>query len=111
MTTYMFPGQGSQSKGMGKDLFPQFPTEIKQINELLGYSLAELCLKDADQQLMSTEFTQPALYVIEALAWLSKSYKANYLIGHSLGGYSALFAAGCFDLLTGLQLVQKRGQL
>lgn len=113
MTTYMFPGQGSQHKGMGAELFAKFPLEVKQANELLGYSIEELCLNDPKQQLTSTEFTQPALYVVETLAFLAKSAnpKADYYIGHSLGEYSALFAAGCFDFVGGLKLVKKRGEL
>ncbi|BCA96968.1 hypothetical protein TUM19329_33290 [Legionella antarctica] len=114
MTIYMFPGQGSQIKGMGVDLFRQFPQQVKQANELLGYSIDELCINDPKQQLENTEFTQPALYVVEGLAFLAKNtegLKPKYCIGHSLGEYSALFAAGAFDFITGLKLVKKRGEL
>ena len=112
MTTYMFPGQGSQAKGMGAGLFAQFPQEVQAADTLLGYSIEELCLRDPQQQLTQTEFTQPALFVTEALAFLSLNPKnAAYYIGHSLGEYSALFAAGCFSFIDGLKLVQKRGQL
>ncbi|MCL9683773.1 ACP S-malonyltransferase [Legionella maioricensis] len=114
MTTYMFPGQGSQVKGMGGDLFSQFPQQVKQANEVLGYSIEELCINDPGQQLGNTQFTQPALYIIEALTFLAKSrdaLKPQYCIGHSLGEYSALFAAGAFDFITGLKLVKKRGEL
>lgn len=113
MTTYMFPGQGSQIKGMGVDLFSQFPEEIKRANEILGYSIEELCVNDPKQQLMQTQYTQPALFIVEALSFLSKrsEIRPDYCIGHSLGEYAALFAAGCFDFSTGLKLVQKRGEL
>lgn len=114
MTVYMFPGQGSQVKGMGADLFSLFPNELKKANELLGYSIEDLCLNDPNQQLSSTQFTQPALYFVEALSFMSKqSGGANlkYFIGHSLGEYVALYAAGAFDLITGLKLVHKRGEL
>lgn len=114
MTTYMFPGQGSQVKGMGVDLFGQFPDQIKQANEVLGYSIEELCINDPKQQLGNTEFTQPALYVVETLAYLAKNrdgLRPEYYIGHSLGEYAALFAAGAFDFITGLTLVKKRGEL
>jgi malonyl CoA-acyl carrier protein transacylase len=109
----MFPGQGSQVKGMGGDLFGKFPTEVKEANDVLGYSIEDLCLNDPNQQLMNTQYTQPALYVVEALAFMSKSDEAkpDYCIGHSLGEYAALFAAGCFDFRTGLILVKKRGEL
>ncbi|KTC79851.1 ACP S-malonyltransferase [Legionella cherrii] len=114
MTIYMFPGQGSQAKGMGIELFSYFPEQIKQADEVLGYSIKELCLEDPKQQLSHTEYTQPALYVIEALSFLARAEEEpmpEYLIGHSLGEYAALFAAGAFDFVTGLKLVQKRGEL
>lgn len=114
MTVYMFPGQGSQAKGMGIELFSHFPEQIKQADEFLGYSIKELCLDDPRGQLGHTEYTQPALYVIEALSFLARAAEeatSKYLIGHSLGEYAALFAAGAFDFTTGLKLVQKRGEL
>lgn len=110
----MFPGQGSQTKGMGIELFSFFPEQIKQADTILGYSIKELCLEDPQQQLSDTEFTQPALYIIEALSFLARiaeEKKPEYLIGHSLGEYAALFAAGVFNFETGLKLVQKRGEL
>jgi malonyl CoA-acyl carrier protein transacylase len=110
----MFPGQGSQIKGMGSDIFAQFPQELRIAQEILGYSIEELCINDANQQLGNTAYTQPALFVVEALAFKAKSTNGNkpeYLIGHSLGEYAALFAAGAFDFSTGLKLVQKRGEL
>ena len=113
MTTYMFPGQGSQVKGMGADLFDKFPILVRQANDILGYSIEELCVNDPNLQLMNTQYTQPALYIVEALSFLSNytNKKPNYCVGHSLGEYSALFAAGCFSFSTGLQLVKKRGEL
>lgn len=113
MTTYMFPGQGSQVKGMGSDLFSRFPEEVRQADEILGYSIENLCVNDPQEQLNHTQYTQPALFMIEAFAWLARdqSVKADFCIGHSLGEYSALYAAGCFNLVTGLTLVKKRGEL
>jgi len=115
MLTYFFPGQGSQKKGMGEGLFEAFPEEVTKADEVLGYSIQQLCLEDPDKQLNLTQFTQPALYVVNALTYLKK-VKENgeppaYLAGHSLGEYNALFAAGAFDFETGLKLVQKRGAL
>jgi malonyl CoA-acyl carrier protein transacylase len=110
----MFPGQGSQTKGMGIELYSLFSEQIKQADEILGYSLKDLCLDDPHNQLNNTEYTQPALYIIEALSFLALNLeepKPQFLIGHSLGEYAALFAAGAFDFLTGLKLVQKRGAL
>lgn len=114
MTTFMFPGQGSQSKGMGKELFRKFPKEILQADDILGYSIQELCISDPYQRLANTQYTQPALYVVEVLSFIDRikdSPLPDYCIGHSLGEYSALFAAGAFDFETGLKLVKKRGEL
>lgn len=111
----MFPGQGSQKKGMGGELFDQFQDLTAQADEILGYSIKELCLQDPKNQLGKTQFTQPALYVANALAYYQKindtGEKPDFVIGHSLGEFNALLAAECFDFATGLKLVQKRGQL
>lgn len=109
----MFPGQGSQYKGMGKELFKAFPKETSLASEILGYDIEELCVKDPERRLSKTDFTQPALYVVNALDYLSKyqEYDTVFYIGHSLGEYNALLAAGAFDFETGLQLVKKRGAL
>ncbi|EJQ38289.1 PfaD family protein [Bacillus cereus BAG5X1-1] len=115
MTTYVFPGQGSQYKGMGGTLFDEFAELTAKSDEILGYSIKELCLNDPYQQLGQTQFTQPALYVVSALSYLKKikgiGKKPDYVAGHSLGEYNALFAAGVFDFETGLKLVKKRGEL
>ena len=117
MLSYLFPGQGSQFKGMGKELFqsPLYASTLeRKIDEILGYSLKEMCLNGSEEQLRRTEITQPCLYVVNALHYLKSSAdrrKPDYLAGHSLGEYSALFAAGAFDILTGLRLVVRRGQL
>ena len=115
MLTYFFPGQGSQKKGMGEGLFEAFPEETAKADEVLGYSIRQLCLEDPDNQLNLTQFTQPALYVVNALTYLKRLQESearpDYFAGHSLGEYNALFAAGAFDFETGLRLVQKRGAL
>ncbi|AXW63798.1 [acyl-carrier-protein] S-malonyltransferase (plasmid) [Ralstonia solanacearum] len=112
---YVFPGQGSQRVGMGAALFEQFPDHLAKADEILGYSLKTLCLEDPDQLLSNTRYTQPALYTVSALAFLSKQRqdprKPDFLAGHSLGEYCALFAAGAFPFETGLKLVKKRGEL
>ncbi len=114
MTTFVFPGQGSQAIGMGSELFPLFPEIVQQADEILGYSLIELCLHD-DGRLNQTAYTQPALFTVNALHWLKKQAEMStvpqYVAGHSLGEYNALFAAGVFDFATGLALVKKRGEL
>ncbi|MGJ5893330.1 ACP S-malonyltransferase [Streptomyces niveiscabiei] len=110
-----FPGQGSQVKGMGADLFDAYPDLVAQADEILGYSLRELCLANPEGRLKRTEFTQPALYAVEALTYLRRSAEdpvpPDFLVGHSLGEYAALFAAGVFDFATGLRLVARRGEL
>ncbi|MEM7344386.1 MAG: ACP S-malonyltransferase, partial [Chloroflexota bacterium] len=111
-------GQGSQKQGMGEALFDsvkEFLIWEPEINALLGYSLRQLCLTDESEQLNQTQYTQPALYVVNTLHYLKRIEETNqrpdYVAGHSLGEYNALCAAGAFDFMTGLQLVQKRGAL
>ncbi|MDC0707421.1 ACP S-malonyltransferase [Stigmatella sp. ncwal1] len=112
---FVFPGQGSQKVGMGAELFREFPQEVAFADAILGYSIEELCLKDSEKRLHRTEFTQPALFVVNALAYLHaverNGTRPDFAAGHSLGEYNALFAAGAFDFITGLRLVQRRGQL
>ena len=117
MLAFVFPGQGSETKGMGKDLFDTveaFTAVEDQIDGILGYSLRELCLEDPKGVIHETDYTQPVLFVINALHYLAEKAKGvqpDYLAGLSLGEYNALFAAGAFDLVTGVRLVQKRGAL
>lgn len=116
MKTYIFPGQGSQMKGMGEGLFDAFPKLTKQADDILGYSIEDLCLNNPDQKLNQTQFTQPALYVVNALSYAKKiqqneDNKPDFLAGHSLGEYNALQAAGVFSFEAGLKLVKKRGAL
>jgi len=117
MIAFIFPGQGSQKRGMGQGLFdetPQYAEVEKDVDTILGYSLRKLCLEDADSRLKETQFTQPCLYVVNALHYykaVGQGARPAYLAGHSLGEYNALLAAGVFDFLTGLRLVQKRGEL
>ncbi|WP_416966646.1 ACP S-malonyltransferase [Streptomyces sp. 4F14] len=110
-----FPGQGSQVKGMGADLFDDYPDLVAQADDILGYSLRDLCLTNPEGRLKHTEFTQPALYAVEALTYLRRAKEdpvpPDFLVGHSLGEYAALFAAGVFDFATGLRLVARRGEL
>ena len=115
MKTYVFPGQGSQAKGMGGELFDRFPELTRKADAILGYSIRTLCLEDPDDQLGKTQFTQPALYTVNALSYFRRietdGDRPDFLAGHSLGEFNALMAAGCFDFETGLKLVKKRGEL
>lgn len=114
-SVWVFPGQGSQHKGMGAGLFERYPELTAQADAVLGYSLRRLCLDDPDGVLDQTQFTQPALFACSALAWLAKREQGaaapDYYAGHSLGEFNALFAAGGFDFVTGIALVAKRGEL
>jgi malonyl CoA-acyl carrier protein transacylase len=115
MKTFVFPGQGSQAKGMGGELFERYPERVRQADAVLGYSIRQLCLDDPDDQLGRTQFTQPALYVVNALSYFARiddgAAPPDFLAGHSLGEFDALMAAGCYDFETGLKLVKKRGAL
>jgi malonyl CoA-acyl carrier protein transacylase len=100
---------------MGGDLFDRFRDLTAKADGILGYSIKELCLEDPRNELGNTRFTQPALYVVNALSYWKKLEETgktpDFLVGHSLGEFNALMAAGCFDFETGLRLVQKRGEL
>lgn len=113
---YLFPGQGSQKVGMAQGLFERFSSLVEQADDILGYSITKLCLEDPEGCLSLTQYTQPALYVANALSYFAEieehaNPKPDYAAGHSLGEYNALLAAEVFDFATGLKLVQKRGWL
>ena len=115
MTTFVFPGQGSQKKGMGGALFDDFKELTAKADAILGYSIKELCMEDIQKRLGKTQYTQPALFVVNALTYLKKiednGRKLDFVAGHSLGEYNALFAAGVFDFEIGLKLVKKKGEV
>jgi len=110
----LFPGQGSQTPGMGEGLFARYPELTAMADEILGYSVEELCLKEP-KKLLQTQHTQPALYVVNALTYRSRCDSGapppDFVAGHSLGEYNALLAAEVFDFATGLRLVKRRGEL
>jgi trans-AT polyketide synthase, acyltransferase and oxidoreductase domains len=115
MKAILFPGQGVQRRGMGEGLFSLFKEYTDLASGVLGYSIEDLCLHDPEEKLGQTRYTQPALYVVNALNYYhgrrKGDFQADYFMGHSLGEYNALLAAGAFDFVTGLKLVRKRGEL
>lgn len=112
---YLFPGQGAQKKGMGAGLFARFPRLVRRIDDALGYSIERLCLEDPEQRLGHTEFTQVALYVVNALHYYARlretGRRPDAVAGHSVGEYNALLAAEAIDVMTGLGLVRQRALL
>ncbi len=114
MVALMFAGQGSQKKGMGGDLFGKYVELTRKADEILGYSIEELCLEDPEDNLVQTQYTQPALYVVNAMHFLEKQemgVRPDYVLGHSIGEFNSLHAAGVVDFETGLRLVKLRGEL
>ncbi|AHC73594.1 ptzL [Candidatus Endolissoclinum faulkneri L5] len=112
---FVFPGQGSQVKRMGKNLFDRYPDYVAEADDILGYSIKTLCLENPNGDLIRTQFTQPALFVVNALSYLARleesGEKPAFVAGHSLGEYNALFAAEVFSFADGVRLVQRRGML
>lgn len=117
---FVFPGQGSQYRGMGSDLHQEYASArrvYEQASSVLGYDVAELSFKDPEDQLNKTRFTQPALLThsiacLEVFRDLTDDrLKPAMAGGHSLGEYSALVAAGVLSFESALRLVQKRGEL
>ncbi|MET8896977.1 ACP S-malonyltransferase [Streptomyces albogriseolus] len=111
---FMFPGQGAQRVGMGRELFDRFPALEEQASDVLGYSLRTLCLEDPDGRLGDTRCTQPAMFAVNALALRAHledtGERPDLAVGHSLGEYNALQAAGAFGFTDGLRLVAARAE-
>ncbi len=110
---YVFPGQGAQFVGMGKDLYDNFPKAkelFDQANEILGFNITDIIFNGTDEDLKQTKVTQPAVFlhsVIRAIC-LGDDFKPEMVAGHSLGEFSALVAAGVLSFEDGLRLVSKR---
>jgi len=114
-TAWVFPGQGSQSLGMEKNLldYPLAKSRFAQAEAILNWSVLDLCQGD-EEKLSQTLYTQPCLYVVESILaelLLQEYNPPELLAGHSLGEYVALYTAGVFDFATGLNLVKVRAQL
>ncbi len=113
MKAYIFPGQGAQFAGMGAQLSDSNPaakTLFKQANEVLGYALTEVMFKGTEEDLLQTQYTQPAIFAHSVITYLATEDlpKPAAVAGHSLGEFSALVAAGALDFASALRLVQER---
>ncbi|MDE6453119.1 MAG: ACP S-malonyltransferase [Muribaculaceae bacterium] len=115
MKAYVFPGQGAQFVGMGKDLYdnnPQARELFEQANDILGFRITDLMHAGTDEDLRQTAVTQPAIFLHSVL--LAKSlgdeFRPDMVAGHSLGEFSALVAAGAMNFADGLKLVSARAQ-
>ena len=113
MKAFVFPGQGAQFVGMGKDLYESNPLAkelFEKANDILGYRITDIMFDGTDEELKQTKVTQPAVFlhsVIKALC-LGEEFKPNMVAGHSLGEFSALVAAGAISFEDGLKLVYAR---
>jgi [acyl-carrier-protein] S-malonyltransferase len=112
----MFPGQGSQKVGMGRELAAMYPVAQETFDEAdaaLGYKLSQLCFEGPEDQLKLTEITQPAILTVSVAAWRvlqSQGMAPSYVVGHSLGEYSAHVAAGTLLFAEAVRTVRNRGK-
>ena len=113
MKAYVFPGQGAQFSGMGKDLYENSPAArelFDRADEVLGFGLSKIMFEGTDEELRQTKVTQPAVFVhtVASVAALGEEFRPDMVAGHSLGEFSALVAAGTLDFESGLRLVYAR---
>jgi [acyl-carrier-protein] S-malonyltransferase len=113
---FLFPGQGSQSAGMGLSLFETNAAAravFSEADEVLGFPLSKLCFEGPEEELKKTENTQPALLTVSVAAWTvlaERGFTPDFVAGHSLGEYSALVAAGALSFPDAVRTVRRRGQ-
>ncbi len=113
MKAYVFPGQGAQFSGMGKNLYEQSEEAkalFEKANEILGFRITDIMFSGSDEELRQTKVTQPAIFLHSVLLakTLGSDFKPDMVAGHSLGEFSALVAAGALSFEDGLKLVHKR---
>lgn len=113
---FIFPGQGSQVAGMGKELAEKYPLArqtFEEADEALGYKLSQLCFEGPEEQLRLTEVTQPAILAVSIAALRvleGRIPRPHFVAGHSLGEYSAHVASGTFDFADAVRTVRNRGE-
>ena len=108
---YVFPGQGAQAVGMGKDLYDNVPEAkalFEQANEILGFRITDIMFAGTDEELKQTKVTQPAVFLHSVIMAKALGVKPDAVAGHSLGEFSALVVAGALSFEDGLRLVSKR---
>ena len=113
-TAFVFPGQGAQYVGMGKDLYDNYPLArelMLRANEELGFAITDIMFEGSDEDLRQTRVTQPAIFLHSVVACrLMTKLRPDMVAGHSLGEFSALVIAGALDMGDGLRLVSQRAQ-
>lgn len=114
MKAYVFPGQGAQFQGMGKDLYEQFDWAkqlFEEANSILGFRITDIMFEGSDEDLRRTDITQPAVFIHSvAVARSLDDFKPDMVAGHSLGEFSALVACGALSFESGLKLVAQRAR-